>query len=68
MLYYLVHMDNFEKIRQIIPLWYAQRKWAEELLVQSFQLEKAEGILQPKHRGVNPIPGTNWMYRTHGLV
>jgi hypothetical protein len=29
-------MDNFEKIRKIIPPWYAQRKWAEELLVQSF--------------------------------
>jgi len=60
-------MDNFEKIRKIIPLWYAQRKWAEELLVQSFQLEKAEDILQPKYRGANPIPGTNWMYRTHGI-
>ena len=60
-------MDNFEKIRKIIPLWYAQRKWAEELLVQSFQLEKADDILQAKYRGSNPIPGTNWMYRTHGI-
>ncbi|MHA2710222.1 DUF6896 domain-containing protein [Vibrio owensii] len=60
-------MDNYEKIRKIIPLWYAQRKWAEELLVQSFQLEKAEDILQAKHRGTHQIPGTNWMYRTHGI-
>ncbi|MCG7499207.1 hypothetical protein MHO82_20280 [Vibrio sp. Of7-15] len=60
-------MDNIEKIRKIIPLWYAQRKWAEELLVQSFQLEKAEDILQKKYRGANPIPGTNWMYCTHGI-
>lgn len=60
-------MDNFEKIRKIIPLWYAQRKWAEELLVKSFKLEKAEDILQSKYRGRNPIPGTNWMYRTHGI-
>jgi len=60
-------MDNIEKIRKIIPLWYAQRKWAEELLIQSFQLEKAEDILQQKHRGRKPIPGTNWMYSTHGI-
>jgi len=60
-------MDNFEKIRKIIPLWYAQRKWAEELLVRSFQLEKAEDILQSKYRGRHPIPGTNWMYCTHGV-
>jgi len=60
-------MDNFEKIRKIIPLWYAQRKWAEELLVQSFKLEKPEDILQSKYRGRKPIPGTNWMYCTHGI-
>ena len=60
-------MDNFERIRKIIPLWYAQRKWAEELLIQSFQLEKAEDILHSKYRGANSIPGTNWMYRTHGI-
>ncbi|WP_199611601.1 DUF6896 domain-containing protein [Flocculibacter collagenilyticus] len=57
-------MENLEKIKKIIPLWYAQRKWAEELLVQSFQLED---ILQPQYRGVKLIPGTNWMYRTHGI-
>ncbi|WP_019028303.1 DUF6896 domain-containing protein [Colwellia piezophila] len=60
-------MDNIEKIRKIIPLWYAQRKWAEELLIQSFQLEKVEDILHEEHRGRKPIPGTNWMYSTNGI-
>lgn len=31
-------MDNLEKIKNLIPLWYAQRKWAEELLVRVFHL------------------------------
>ncbi len=60
-------MDNLEKIKKIIPLWYAQKAWAEELLVKSFNLDKAEDILKQENRGNNPIPGTNWMYRTHGV-
>jgi len=60
-------MDNLEKIKNIIPLWYAQKAWAEELLVRAFNLEKAEDILQSEHRGRKPIPGTNWMYVTHGV-
>ncbi|MBB3170028.1 DUF6896 domain-containing protein [Simiduia aestuariiviva] len=56
-------MSNEELIKQLIPLWYAQRKWAEELLVQSFNLDKVEDL----PRGRNPIPGTNWMYVTHGV-
>jgi Domain of unknown function (DUF6896) len=60
-------MSNSEKIRRLMPLWYAQRKWAEELLIKSFNLSKAEDILQQKYRGANQISGTNWMYRTHGI-
>lgn len=60
-------MSNAEKIRRLMPLWYAQRKWAEELLIKSFNLSQAEDILQQKYRGANQIPGTNWMYRTHGI-
>jgi hypothetical protein len=60
-------MNNVEKVKQLIPLWYAQRKWAEELLMKSFNLSKAEDILKQKCRGANQIPGTNWMYRTHGI-
>lgn len=59
-------MDNLEKIKKIIPLWYAQKAWAEELLVKSFNLDKAEDILKQETRGNKPIPGTNWMYCTHG--
>jgi hypothetical protein len=34
---------------------------------QWFNLEKAEDILSVEYRGFNEIPGTNWMYRTHGV-
>ncbi len=47
-------MDNLEKIRKIIPLWYAQKAWAEELLVKAFKLDKAEDILKQENRGNNP--------------
>ena len=60
-------MDNLEKIKNLIPLWYAQRKWAEELLVRVFHLASAEEILEPRHRGRMTIPGTHWVYRTHGV-
>jgi len=60
-------MDNLEKIKNIIPLWYAQKAWAEELLVRAFNLEQAEDILQREYRGRKAILGTNWMYVTHGV-
>jgi len=60
-------MNNFEKIKRLIPLWYANRVWAEELLVRTFKLNDAREILNKEHRGNKPIPGTNWMYRTHGV-
>ena len=60
-------MDNLEKVLRIIPLWYAQKTWAEELLKRVFNLAKAEDILQNEFRGRKSIPGTNWMYVTHGV-
>jgi hypothetical protein len=60
-------MNNTEKVKALIPLWYAQRKWAEELLVKAFDLSEAKDILQSEYRGRENIPGTNWMYRTHGI-
>ncbi|MCW8929106.1 MAG: hypothetical protein OQL19_02580 [Gammaproteobacteria bacterium] len=60
-------MSNEELIKQLIPLWYAQRSWAEKLLIHSFNLEKAEDILKNEYRGRKSIPGTNWMYVTHGV-
>ena len=62
-----MELDNLAKIQQIIPLWYAQKAWAEELLVRAFELDAAQEILKPEHRGNAAIPGTNWMYRTHGV-
>lgn len=60
-------MDHVEKVRRIIPLWYAHRKWAEELLVRVFNLSKVQDILNMEFRGKNQIPGSTWMYRTHGI-
>jgi len=60
-------MDNLEKIEKIIPLWYAHRAWAEELLVRVFQLEAAQDIWGRDFRGQKSIPGTNWIYRNHGI-
>ena len=60
-------MDDIELIRKVIPLWYAQKSWAEELLKRSFGLEKVEDILSSEYRGFNEIPGSNWTYRTHGV-
>ena len=60
-------MDNLEKIQRIIPLWYASKKWAEELIVRALNLEKPEDILKSENRGIKAITGTNWMYRTHGI-
>ena len=60
-------MNDIELIRKIIPLWHAQRKWAKELLKQAFNLDKANDILSTEYRGYKEIPGTNWMYRTHGI-
>ncbi|WP_040644723.1 DUF6896 domain-containing protein [Pseudoalteromonas rubra] len=56
-------MDNEELINRLIPIWYAQRKWAEELLLRAFDLKNIEDL----PRGRKPIPGTNWMYVTHGI-
>ena len=60
-------MTDIELVKQIIPLWYAQYAWAEELLKKSYGFEKANEILGAEHRGSNKIPGTNWTYRTHGV-
>lgn len=60
-------MDNLERIKKLIPIWYAHKAWAEELLVRVFKLKSAGDILNQDFRGNNPIPGTNWMYRTHGV-
>jgi hypothetical protein len=60
-------MTDIDLIKKIIPLWHAQYAWAEELLKRSFGLNMAEEILSSEYRGFKPIPGTNWMYRTHGI-
>lgn len=58
---------NQELIKNLIPLWYATRLWAEDLLRRYLDLADAVDILKPENRGKKPISGTNWMYRTHGV-
>jgi hypothetical protein len=60
-------MSDKDLIHQIIPLWYASLAWANELLVNAFDLGEAQDILGTKYRGLHQIPGTNWFYRTHGV-
>jgi len=61
-------MNDDALVKQLIPLWYAERKWAEELLCRCFLLRQPEDILREGERGVgHSIPGTNWMYRAHGI-
>lgn len=59
-------MSDVKLVEQVIPLWFAYRRWAEELLVAAFGLVKAEDILV-SHRGLNAIAGTNFFVRTHGV-
>lgn len=60
-------MTEEELVEALIPHWYATRVWAEELLVRTFGLKSANGILATEFRGKHPIPGSNWVYRTHGI-
>ncbi|TEU30811.1 DUF6896 domain-containing protein [Alkanindiges illinoisensis] len=61
-------MDEHKNlISPLISLWYAQIAWAKELLVRSFNLKKAEDILQYQNRGNHQIQGTLWFVRTHGI-
>lgn len=60
-------MDNQQLIKNLIPLWYATRLWAEELIRRFLDTENPINVLAPENRGIKAILGTNWMYRTHGL-
>lgn len=60
-------MTDVELIKLLLPHWYATRAWAEALLVQAFELEKASDVLLPQHRGRHDTPGSQWTYRTHGV-
>jgi hypothetical protein len=60
-------MNDKELIKNVIPLWYAEKRWAEELLVRVFGFDEAADVLKSKNRGDVQIPGTNWRYRTHGV-
>ncbi len=58
---------DIELVRALLPHWFATRRWAEELLCRTLQLETAEDVLRPEYRGWRLIPGSTWAYRTHGV-
>lgn len=60
-------MDNQQLIKNLIPLWYATRLWAEDLLRRTIGIENPIEILAPENRGKKAICGTNWVYCTHGV-
>lgn len=59
--------NDLELVENLVEQWKSTRQWAEQMLVDSIGLASAEEILETEHRGNNPIPGTNWFYRTHGV-
>jgi hypothetical protein len=60
--------QDLELVRQLVPHWYAWRRWAEELLCRVYSLERVEHIARTNRRGArHPIPGSNWTYRAHGV-
>jgi len=61
------HADDTLLIRALIPHWYATRKWAEELLCRTLDLQSASDILRPENRGRKVLTGSLWSYRTHGV-
>lgn len=60
-------MENQQLIKNLIPLWYAMRRWAEDILCRTLGLESSIEVLAPENRGKKAICGTNWVYCTHGL-
>jgi len=56
-----------QRIKRLLPLWYANIAWAKELIRAGFNLTKADDILRPEFRGIRRIPGTTWFIRTHGI-
>lgn len=58
---------DVQLVKQTIPLWYANRAWAEELLVRAFGLSNAQDILSSENRYLRQIPSTCWFVRPHGI-
>jgi len=54
-------------MKNIIPLWHAQKQWGEVLLKTSLGLKKAEDILTSfEYREDHEVPGTKWIFRPSG--
>ena len=59
--------NHVRLIKQVIPLWYASRAWACELMERSFSLANAEEIMRLNRGEILQIPGTCWYLRRHGV-
>lgn len=62
-----MHQEHAQLIRQLIPLWYAQRAWACELIAHAFSLPHAQEILRIDRGQLLQVPGTCWFLRRHGV-
>jgi len=59
--------NHVRLIKQIIPLWYASRAWACELIARSFSLADAQEVMRLNRGKILQVPGTCWYLRRHGV-
>jgi len=60
-------MNQSDAIIELIDKWYSTKSWAESLICEHLNIEKASDILQLGHRGKKKLGDTDWFYRTHGV-
>lgn len=59
-------LSDAQAIVELVKLWHATRRWAEELLVEKLRVNSARDVLEA-HRGRAQLPDSDWWYRTHGV-
>lgn len=59
--------EHIQLIRQIIPLWYASRAWACELIARTFSLADVQEIMLLNRGKILQVPGTCWYLKRHGV-
>ncbi len=60
-------MNDIQAIEDLIIKWLKVRKWAENLICDSLNLENAHDILSIKHRGKHNLIEGKWWCVTHGV-
>lgn len=62
-----MNQNHVRLIKQVIPLWYASRAWACELIARSFPLADAQEVMRLNRGKILRVPGTCWYLRRHGV-